>query len=103
MVISLPSNLSGCVHITDINPVYTSLLEDDDSNNEVMILYETSLFELLMTYDSDQFYLLHCFNWLSRYSLCKYKLYKLNSILSKDEMFTINSILQLLVYFYGFN
>lgn len=37
MVISLANNLSGCVHITDINPTFTSLLqqEEDDENNEV--------------------------------------------------------------------
>ena len=38
IVISLANNLSGCVHITDINPVFTSLLEqeeEDDGNDEV--------------------------------------------------------------------
>jgi ribosomal protein S1 len=48
IVISLANNLSGCVHITDINPVFTSLLEqedDGDENDEVKcfaIFYNTS-------------------------------------------------------------
>ena len=38
IVISLANNLTGCVHITDINPAFTSLLEheeeDDGDDNE---------------------------------------------------------------------
>ena len=30
----MPNNLSGCVHITDINPAFTSLLEQEEENNE---------------------------------------------------------------------
>ncbi|CAB3976612.1 RRP5 homolog [Paramuricea clavata] len=34
MVISLANNLSGCVHITDINPAFTSLLEQEEESGE---------------------------------------------------------------------
>ena len=52
MVISLPNNLSGCVHITDINPAFTSLLEQEEESDEndevkcftVSIIYHTIIY-----------------------------------------------------------
>ncbi|XP_028390902.1 protein RRP5 homolog isoform X2 [Dendronephthya gigantea] len=34
MVVSLANNLSGCVHITDINPAFTSLLEQESEEGD---------------------------------------------------------------------
>lgn len=50
MVISLCSNLSGSVHITDINPAFTSVLEqeEDGGDSEAEVKSFTTLYHRIL-------------------------------------------------------